>query len=53
MLRPTLFSHRKLKLPAASLAISVVPDRTLRSPKAGIGTEFLAHGEKIEVTRSG
>jgi hypothetical protein len=25
----------------------------LRSPTAGIGTELLAHREKIEVTRSG
>ena len=25
--------------------------RTLRSPTTGIGTEFLAHREKIEVTR--
>jgi hypothetical protein len=53
MLRPTLFSHRKLEMPVASLAISVVPARTLRSPTAGIGTELLAHREKIEVTRSG
>ena len=35
------------------LAISFVPARTLRSPTAGIGTELLAHREKIEVTRSG
>jgi hypothetical protein len=53
MLRPTLFSHQKLEVPAASLAILVVPARTLRSPTAGIGTELLAHREKIEVTRSG
>jgi hypothetical protein len=53
MLRPTLFYHRKLEVPVASLAISVVPARTLRSPTAGIGTELLAHREKIEVTRSG
>jgi hypothetical protein len=53
MLRPTLFSHRKLEVPVASLAILVVPARTLRSSTAGIGTELLAHREKIEVTRSG
>jgi hypothetical protein len=47
MLRPTLFSHRKLEVPVASLAILVVPARTLRSPTAGIGTEFLARREKI------
>jgi hypothetical protein len=35
----------------ASLAISVVPARTLRSPTADIGTELLANREKIEVTR--
>ena len=46
-----LFSHRKLEVPVASLAISVVPARTLRLPTAGIGTELLAHREKIEVTR--
>jgi hypothetical protein len=33
------------------LAISVVPARPLRSPTTGIGTEFLADREKIEVTR--
>ena len=48
-----LFSHRKLEMTVVSLAISVVPARTLRSPTAGIGTELLAHREKIEVTRSG
>ena len=48
-----LFSHRKLEMTVVSLAISVVPARTLRSPTAGIGTEFLAHREKIEVTRAG
>jgi hypothetical protein len=53
MLRPTLFFHRKLEMTVVSLAISVVPARTLRSPTAGIGTELLAHREKIEVTRSG
>src|SRR5258708_28268781 len=53
MFRPTLFSDRKLEVPVASLAILVVPVRTLRSPTAGIGTELLAHREKIEVTRSG
>jgi hypothetical protein len=53
MLRPTLFSHRKLVVAVASLAILAVPARTLRSPTAGIGTELLAHREKIEVTRSG
>jgi hypothetical protein len=53
MLRPTLFYHRKLEVPVASLAILVVPARTLRSPTAGIGTELLAHREKIEVTRRG
>src|ERR1700682_2073879 len=53
MLRPTLFSLRKLEMPAVSLAISVVPARTLRWPTAGIGTELLAHREKIEITRSG
>jgi len=53
MLRPTLFFHRKLEVLVASLAISVVPARTLRSPTAGIGTELLADREKIEVTRSG
>jgi hypothetical protein len=47
MLRPTLFSHRKLEVPVASLAILVVPARTLRSPTAGIGTELLARREKI------
>jgi hypothetical protein len=52
-LRPTLFSHRKLVVPVGSLALSVVPARTLRSPTAGIGTELLAHREKIKVTRSG
>jgi hypothetical protein len=29
----------------------VVPARTLRSPTAGIGTELLAHRQKIEVKR--
>src|SRR5260370_36568368 len=53
MRRPTLFSHRKLEVPVASLAILVVPARTLRLPTAGIGTELVAHREKIEVTRSG
>ena len=53
MLRSTLFSHRKLEVPGASLAISVVPARTLRSPTVGIGTELLAHREKIEVTGHG
>ena len=47
------FSHRKLDVPVASLAISVVSARTLRSPIVGIGTELLAHREKIEVTRHG
>jgi len=47
------FSHRRLEVNVASLAISVVSARTLRSPAAGIGTELLAHREKIEVTRSG
>ena len=40
-------------MPVASLAISMAPARTLRSPTAGIGTELLAHREKIEVTRPG
>jgi hypothetical protein len=52
-LRPTLFSYRKLQVPVAWLATSMVPVRALRSPTAGIGTELLAHREKIEVTRSG
>jgi hypothetical protein len=47
------FSHRKLDVPFASLAISVVPARTLRSPIVGIGTKLLAHREKIEVTQHG
>ena len=51
MLGRNAFSHPKLGVPFASLAISVVPARTLRSPTAGIGTELLAHREKIEVTR--
>jgi len=51
MLRPTLFSHRKLVVPVASLVLSVNPAWTLRLPTAGIGTELLAHREKIEVTR--
>jgi hypothetical protein len=42
----------KLEVLVASLAISVVPARTLGSPTAGIGTELLAHRERIEVTRS-
>jgi hypothetical protein len=37
----------------ASLAISLVPAQTLRSPTAGIGTELIAPREKIEVTRNG
>ncbi len=45
------FSHRKLDVPFASLPISVVSVRTLRSPLVGIGTELLSHREKIEVTR--
>jgi hypothetical protein len=53
MLRRNAFSHQKLVVTFAPLAISVVPARTLRSPQAGIGTELLAHGEKIEATRSG
>jgi hypothetical protein len=53
MLTPTLFSHPKLAVPVASQAKSVVPAWTLRSPTAGIGTELLAHREKIEVTPSG
>src|SRR3984893_2671072 len=53
MIRPTLFSRRKLEVRVASLAISVCPARTLRSPTAGIGNELLAHREKIEITRSG
>jgi hypothetical protein len=53
MLRPTLCSHSKLAVPVASQANSVVPARMLRSLKAGIGTELLAHREKIEVTRHG
>jgi hypothetical protein len=53
MLRPQPFSRRKPEVLVASLAISVVPARTLGSPTAGIGTELLAHREKIEVTRSG
>jgi hypothetical protein len=51
MLRRTLFSDRKLGLPVAWLPILVVPACTLRSPTAAIGTELLAHREKIEVTR--
>ena len=35
------------------IAISAASARTLRSPIAGIGTELLAHREKIEVTRNG
>jgi hypothetical protein len=53
VLRPTLFSHRKLEVPLDRLAISAVPGRTLRSPTAGIGTELIAHGENIEVTLHG
>jgi hypothetical protein len=40
-------------MPVASLAIPVVPARTMRSPIAGIGTGLLAHREIIEVTGSG
>jgi hypothetical protein len=53
MLRPTLFSHRKLEVAIGSLPISVVPAQQSRSPTAGIGTELVAHGEKIEVTLHG
>ena len=49
----SLFFHRKFEVPVASLAISITPARTLRSPTARIGTELLANREKIEVTRSG
>ena len=49
--RAIAVSHRKLDVPFASLAISVISARTLRSPIVGIGTELLAHREKIEVTR--
>jgi hypothetical protein len=31
----------------------VVPAQQSRSPTAGIGTELVAHGEKIEVTLHG
>jgi hypothetical protein len=47
------FSHRKFEVLVASLAISLVPAQTLRSPTAGIGTELIAPREKIEVTRNG
>jgi hypothetical protein len=40
------------EVPVASLAI-LVPARTLHSPTADIGTELVAHREKIEVTRRG
>ena len=53
MPKPTLFSHRKLEMLVVSLAISMLPARTFRSPTAGIGTELLAHREKIEMTRHG
>jgi len=53
MLARNAFSHWKLDVPFASLAISAASARTLRSPIAGIGTELLAHREKIEVTRNG
>jgi hypothetical protein len=52
MLRPTLFSYRKLKGAHRIARYKVVPAGTLRSPTAGIGTELLAHREKIELTRS-
>jgi hypothetical protein len=51
MIRPTLFSRRRLEVRVASLAISVLPARTLRSPTAGIGTELVAHREEIEGMR--
>ena len=53
MLAQNAFSHWKLDVPFASLAISAASARTLRSAIAGIGTELLAHREKIEVTRNG
>jgi hypothetical protein len=51
MIRPTLFSRRRLEVRVASLAISVLPARTLRSPTAGTGTELVAHREEIEGMR--
>ncbi len=53
MLGRNAFTRRKPVVPFASLAISAASLRTLRSPMVGIGTELLAHREKIEVTRSG
>jgi hypothetical protein len=53
MLKPALFSYRKLEPPVALLAISLARARTprlLRSPNNGIGTELLADREKIEGT---
>jgi hypothetical protein len=51
--RQLLFSKPKLAGPAAVVARSMVPGRTLRSPITGIGTEILGYREKIEVTRGG
>jgi hypothetical protein len=51
--RAAPFSNRELEAPVASLAISVVPARNLRSRTAGIGTKLLAPREKIAVTRPG
>jgi hypothetical protein len=53
MLRPNAFLPLEARGAVASLAILAVPARTLRSPTAGIGTEFPPHREKIELTRSG
>jgi hypothetical protein len=47
------FLRSEARLPVAWLPILAVPARTLRSPTAAIGTELLAHREKIEVTRCG
>jgi hypothetical protein len=47
-----LFSHRKLEVCSSqSLVDAFCLD--VAFPTAGIGTELLAHREKIEVTRSG
>lgn len=53
MLRQTLFSHRKLEVPVASLAIIGGSCPDVAFANSSIGTELLAHREKIEVTRSG
>jgi len=50
---PTSFSQSGARGARRIAPISVLPARTLGSPTAGIGTELLAHREKIQMTRPG